>query len=150
MKRILVVSPTPTHPAIAGNRACILSYVELLKSLGNDVYFFWVVNPVYSDEDFKETQKYWGQHFFYYKKNIAHRILEFLFKRLRFGLTGYYKVDDMFPFGIERKARWLQRQFCFDVVIVNYVYLSKVFKFFRNSKKVLFTHDVFTNKYQKH
>lgn len=149
MKKVLVVSPTPTHPAIAGNRACILSYVEVLKSLGNEVFFFWIVNPVYSKNDFNETKEYWGRHFFYYKKNFFHRILEFMFKHLRFRTTGYFKVDDMYPWGIKIKAGKLQKQFKFDVVIVNYVYLSKAFMFFNNSKKVLFTHDVFTNKYQR-
>ena len=149
MAKVLVVSPTPTHPTIAGNRSCILSYVEVLKSQGNEVFFFWIINPVFSTNDFSETKDYWGRHFFYFKKNFLHRILEFFLRIINFRGTGYNRVDDLYPWGVKRMATKLQKQFDFDVVIVNYVYLSKVLRCFGNSKKVLFTHDVFTNKFQR-
>lgn len=149
MTKVLVVSPTPTHPPIAGNRSCILSYVEVLKSQGNEVFFFWIINPVFSTNDFSQTKDYWGRHFFYFKKNFLHRVLEFFLRIINFRRTGYNRVDDLYPWGVKSKATKLQKQFDFDVVIVNYVYLSKVLRCFGDSKKVLFTHDVFTNKFQR-
>ena len=41
-KKILIVSKCPTHPVIAGNCKFIFNQVELLKRMGNDVYFLFV------------------------------------------------------------------------------------------------------------
>ncbi|HPK07722.1 MAG TPA: hypothetical protein PK773_07925, partial [Aminivibrio sp.] len=36
-KKILVVSPTPTHPAIAGNRKRIFTMLKTLQAMGGEV-----------------------------------------------------------------------------------------------------------------
>jgi hypothetical protein len=40
MEKILVISPDPTHLTIAGNRTCILSYIEMLKKMNMTFIFF--------------------------------------------------------------------------------------------------------------
>lgn len=42
MLKVLVVSPTPTHPTTAGNRARILNLCTLLRSAAHDVHFLHV------------------------------------------------------------------------------------------------------------
>ena len=42
MRRILMISPVPTHPADAGNRARVLSLSTILREIGHDVYFMHV------------------------------------------------------------------------------------------------------------
>lgn len=39
MKKILLVSPTPTHPQTAGNRTRVDGLLSGLRELGHDVYF---------------------------------------------------------------------------------------------------------------
>jgi hypothetical protein len=39
--KILMLSPVPTHPPIADNRACILTLVDNLKAAGHMVHFAW-------------------------------------------------------------------------------------------------------------
>lgn len=41
MKKVLIISDTPTHPTNTGNKMCILSYATLLQDMGYDVYFLY-------------------------------------------------------------------------------------------------------------
>jgi hypothetical protein len=40
----LIISPTPTHPTNAGNRARILAVCDLLKSKGHRINFLYIYN----------------------------------------------------------------------------------------------------------
>lgn len=40
--RILIVSKCPTHPTDAGNRWGILAQTEILRELGNEIYFLYI------------------------------------------------------------------------------------------------------------
>lgn len=148
MKKVLIVSPTPTHPTIGGNRSCILSYCEMLRREGYQVSYLWIVNFDTSSSDVRLMNEYWGDQLFLFRKGFFHRIKESLLRHLFFKRTGYYNVDDHYPFGIGFLVSKLRKQKEFDSVIVNYVFLSKIFKLFPKEKKVLFTHDAFTNKFQ--
>ena len=147
-EKILIISDTPTHPSTAGNRTCILSYSELLKKMGYDVKFLWVVPYNLRDNEKSAMFSYWGINLFLFKINLPARVILELYKQLRYNLTGYYKIDDLFPLGLKKYIKNNESLHHFDAVIVNYVYYSKAFEFFPNSRKILFTHDVFTNKYQ--
>lgn len=46
MKKILLVSTMPTHPTDAGNRAAIMSQVNILKEIGCDVHLLASKNDV--------------------------------------------------------------------------------------------------------
>ena len=48
-KKILVISPTPTHPQNAGNRIRIYNLVSNLKELGHDVHFLYEGRESISD-----------------------------------------------------------------------------------------------------
>lgn len=146
--KILVISNTPTHPPIAGNRASILAYVELLKNLGYDVSFLWIAPINLNKDEYKLTTSYWGSKLFVFRITIISRLKSAFLQYFRFNRTGYYYIDDLFPIGLKSFLTKLSELHNFNTVIVNYVYLSKAFEYLPNSNKVLFTHDVFTNKYQ--
>ena len=55
MKKLLIVSDTPTHPVSGGNRACILQNVDLLRNMGFDIYFLYVHNYDAPEADIDEA-----------------------------------------------------------------------------------------------
>ena len=56
-KNILIISPVPTHPSIAGNSARIFALTSNIGSLGHNVYFMHI-NMISGDID--KMKKYWG------------------------------------------------------------------------------------------
>jgi glycosyltransferase involved in cell wall biosynthesis len=147
-KKILIISPTSTHPPFSGNAKCILSYAEMLTEAGYDIFFLWVADYNSTLEEEALTRKYWKDNLTIFKLNLFHRVLKAFYRYIRFNIRGNYKIDDFHPYGIKRVLKKIQKNTHFDSVIVNYVFFSKVFKHINNSKKILYTHDVFTNKYQ--
>lgn len=148
LKSALIVSPKPTHPAVAGNRQCIVSYSTMLQMNGFEVFLLWIADSNVSATEYKETRQYWKDHLFIYKKNPGHRLSEAIVRHLYFRITGYWPLDAAFPWGIGRIVNKIKLQHKFDFVIVNYVFLSRIFRYFKGCRKLLYTHDVFTNKYQ--
>jgi hypothetical protein len=148
-KKILIISPNATHPPYGGNSKCILSYSEMLKATGYEVSFLWVADFNSSVEEEKLTREYWKEKLTIYKLTQFHRLMKAFFRYLRFNIKGYYRVDDFYPYGIKKVLNKVQKENKFDCVIVNYIFFSKVFKYLKGPKKVLFTHDVFTNRFQQ-
>lgn len=147
-KTILIVSPTSTHPPFAGNRSCILAYTEMLKKMGYKIIYLWIQNHDATDEDITSTKVYWGDNLYIYQKNIFHRIIEAIFRLVKFKRSGYFNVDDYYPYGIKRFITKILKEHTIHCVILNYIYLSKLLKYFGLAKKIIYTHDVFSNKYQ--
>jgi hypothetical protein len=154
MKKILIISPVPTHPTSEGNQTCILSYSNMLREMGHDVYFLLIAEGGFraAGENYAECCSHWGDKIFIYRKNFFGKIIVdnifFRIHRTIFKYSGYHKLDACYPWGIGKYLKKMQNKNKFDAVIVNYVFLSRIFKHFRNVKKILYTHDVFTNKYQ--
>ncbi len=146
--RVLIISPTPTHLEIGGNRSCILSYCEMLIKEGYELTYLWIANFDSKSEDFQAMEAYWGDRLYVYKKTFVHRVVEALKRKLFFKRTGYYNLDDFYPFGVKGEIKKIKKAGEYDAVLINYVFMSKLFKFFTKEKKVLFTHDAFSNKYQ--
>ena len=146
-KKILVISPTPTHPPFAGDRKAILSYSEMLKGSGYEVYFLWVANFNRLKEEEELTREYWQDKLYIFKKNQLHRLRESFFRCFRFNITKYYKTDDFYPFGIKKLIKKIQKENEFDGVVINYIYLTKIFKYITKGTKIIFNIDVFSNKF---
>lgn len=149
MKNILIVSPIPTHPDFAGNRKCTISYSQILSELGFNVKYLWVSNSKTSEEEYIQTQNYWGNRLIQFRKSIFDRIYESLHRRLFFKITNNLLLDTYFPFRFNKFLSKVQKKEKFDIIIVNYAFLSKSFFCFKNQKKILFTHDSFTECYKK-
>ena len=74
-KKILVISPVPTHPPYSGHSQCILSYSEMLMEAGYDISFLWVANQTCSTEEIKLTENFWKDKLTIYKLNLFQRLI---------------------------------------------------------------------------
>ena len=148
-KKILVISPVPTHPPYSGNSKCTLSYSEMLMEAGYDISFLWVADQTCSNEEIRLTENYWKDKLFIFKLNLLHRLRVAYYRRTRFKRTGNFRVDDFYPRGLESVFEKILKNEHFDAVLVNYIFLSKIFNHVKGAKKILFTHDVFTDRYKQ-
>lgn len=151
--RILIVSKCSTHPTNAGNRWWILSQAEMFKELGHEVHFLYINEmPLKKDsapyiECVKETQRYWGDkfHLFTVDKQQKYKMSAIKMWRIKFG-HNHWKVDDQYPEGLERMVNKLDEKYHFDVCVINYYYLSKLFDYINMPKKAIATHDAIAYK----
>lgn len=154
--KILIVSKCPTHPTNAGNRWWILSQAEMFMSLGHEVHFLYINEmPLKRDtapyiESLEQTQKYWGDkfHLFTVNKFQKYKMIVTKLYRMKFG-HNYWKVDDQYPFGVEQMVNELDATIHFDVCIINYYYLSRLFEHISIPKKAIATHDCIAYKQLK-
>ncbi len=146
--KILIVSKCPTHPMDAGNRWWILSQAEMLISMGHEVHFLYINElPLKRDaapyiDSLEQTRKYWGDkfHLFTVSKFQKYKMIVTKLYRMKFG-HNYWKVDDQYPFGVEQMVNELDATIHFDVCIINYYYLSRLFEHISIPKKAIATHD---------
>lgn len=154
--KILIVSKCPTHPTDAGNRWWILSQAEMLISMGHEVHFLYINElPLKRDaapyiESLEQTRKYWGDkfHLFTVSKFQKYKMIAAKLYRMKFG-HNYWKVDDQYPFGLEQMVNELDGTIHFDVCIINYYYLSRLFEHINIPKKAIATHDCIAYKQLK-
>lgn len=154
--KILIVSKCPTHPTNAGNRWWILSQAEMFMSLGHEVHFLYINElPLKRDaapyiESLEQTRKYWGDkfHLFTVSKFQKYKMIAAKLYRMKFG-HNYWKVDDQYPFGLEQMVNELDGTIHFDVCIINYYYLSRLFEHINIPKKAIATHDCIAYKQLK-
>lgn len=140
MKKILIISDTPTHPTNAGNRMCILSYATLLKNIGYDVYFLYITSKK-KDEAYIQTKKFWGNNFLYFKKNILQKFITKIIETLPFhSIPHIYLLE---PWFIKTYIKKIKQEYKFDSIILNYIWLTRIAKYFKGNS-LLFTHDVFS------
>jgi len=147
--KILVVATFPTHPASSGNRAWILGQTEILQELGHDVHYLYVLHPSFravSEEARKATSGYWGDRYHEYSLSLSDKI------RIKLGsIVSRIKCrsitcDEKYPVGLSAYVGRLQRKFGFDLCVVNYFYMTKLFDKVRFPKTALSTHDCFTER----
>ncbi len=149
--KVLLVSKCPTHPIIAGNRFLIKAQSEMLKELGCEVHFLYVYEtPLRKDnknykQSLEETRKFWKDKFHLYKVSKLQKTVFILYTlyRRRF-CQNFVKCDDEYPEGLTSYVEVLNHQYHFDIVIINYYYLSKLLTKTNIPKKAVLTHDCFT------
>lgn len=151
--KILIVSKCPTHPTDAGNRWWILSQAEMFMSLGHEVHFLYVHElPLRLDaESFKEglekTREFWGDRFHLFRVSKLQKLKMNLLKQYRMKFCHYHwNVDDQYPVGLEKKVNELDAKYHFDICVINYFYLSRLFEHIRIPKKAIATHDAIAYK----
>ena len=165
-KKILVVSPNPTHPQNSGNRTRIHSLLLNLKEMGHDVYFVHITNV---KGDRQAMQQFWGEEKFYsipYEKpqttnkfydqkaeNIIIKITRKILRKVQaiIGSDPYftYLVDDWYTETIDKILLELSTEIKPDVVMVEYVFFSKALECFdKNVLKIIDTHDIFADRYK--
>ena len=157
-KRILIVSPTPTHPTNAGNRARILGMCERLIALSAEIVFLYVGHEGEPSSDMKlywgerlhclKTEKFYGspRSFTDFDRDLSHNRL--------YGadaLTYNYHVDDWYDENITAYATQLHQQYDFTHILAEYIFISRVLNGFGGDvTKVIDTHDCFTERYKRY
>ena len=115
MKKILIVAKTPTHPTTAGNRWGILAQAEILKKLGNEVYFLYVEERAMSrskakeyDSMLKSTKEYWGDNFLHYRVPTLEKAWFNIKKRFYAYTNTRQKCDTYYPVGLTSFVKKVQ------------------------------------------
>ncbi len=133
--RILVISPTPTHPQDAGNRARIHAVLRGLKEAGHAVHFCLLLRENPPPAALTAMRDAWDELI-----EVPHdRALESR------SLGTLQALDDwILPEAEAAFTALATREPGFDMVLVEYVFLSRALEFFGPGPvKVLDTHDVF-------
>jgi glycosyltransferase involved in cell wall biosynthesis len=151
-KKILVISPIPTHPTNTGNRSAIYQISKGLKEMGHDVHFLYV-NTEDCDERMMATC--WGDGFHFVPYSFPRRSLRRYAERLKFVPQKWFRdlktVDFYYNESLDKHLLELSRKIKFDVVMVEYVFWSRALECFGpDTLKVIDTHDVFTNRHVMH
>jgi glycosyltransferase involved in cell wall biosynthesis len=150
--KILIVSPTPTHPTVAGNRARILSLAQGLSSLGHDVDFVWF--PMEPGDE-AAMKAFFGTRFHPMpyrapsaKSGMGSRLVRRLRRLLGHEAAYVWKVDDWYDPAVSDSLRQLHAAHRFDVVFVEYVFVSRALEAFpADVVKVIDTHDRFGDRH---
>ncbi len=150
MARLLIISPTPTHPRDAGNRARIFSLLAALKAAGHQIYFAFVKMETGDEEAMAIT---WDG--FYTipcdrpRDRLFKRIADDCSRRVGSKFLLPYGIDDWYAPGISLELEKIRRQVKPDAVIVEYAFLSRAFECFgRDTLKILDTHDIFGDRHR--
>ena len=149
-KKILIVGSSPFVPVMNGSMKVIYEYCKLLKNLGNDVYYCNSYHIKYDNKflDFMDgkvfspelkTETFVSRHI----KQLKRRFVDHHKYK-----TKYNFIDDLFPNGLEEYVAELNCEHHFDMCIVNYIIMSKILDYIDCPRKVIFTHDTFTNKHE--
>jgi glycosyltransferase involved in cell wall biosynthesis len=150
--KILIISPTPTHPTVAGNRTRILSLAQGLIALGHSVDYAWI--PMESGDEAAMSAFFRTRfHPMPYqapraKSGIVPRLLRRLRRLVGSEAAHVWKVDDWYDPAVSDVLRKLHATHCFDVVFVEYVFLSLALDAFPSHvMKVIDTHDRFGDRH---
>jgi len=139
--RILVISPTPTHPQDAGNRARIHAVLAGLKAAGHAVHLCLLLRENPAPAALEAMRDAWDE------------LLPVPHDRAREArsLGPLHAIDDwILPEAEAAFAALAARDPGFDMVLVEYVFLSRALDFFpAGTLKVLDTHDVFGGRAEK-
>ncbi len=158
--KLLIVSPTPTHPSCAGNRARILSMVEALAAMGLEIHF---VHLARDPADEEAMAAYWGERYTKVKyawppktPDANWSALGRVGRRLRAWTTlGTYSpynwdLDAWYNDTLDAHVQELHAKEHFDVVLAEYVFFSRsLLNFGGGVLKLIDTHDVFSNRFQQ-
>ncbi len=122
--KILWISPTPSHPQNAGNRAHIFSMGKRILAAGHNVTFLLYGQEQVTDEAKAEMASFWAQFVF-----IPHRT-----GNRQKTQKEMWGIDDWFNIDIESAIRYLQGQNEYDVVYCEYVFSVKHLLSFRRTR----------------
>jgi glycosyltransferase involved in cell wall biosynthesis len=133
--RILVISPTPSHPQDAGNRARIHAVLSGLRAAGHAIHFCLLLRENPSPAAIDAMRAAWDE--LLPVPHDRHREAR--------SLGALNAIDDwILPEAEAAFAALAARQPGFDLVLVEYVFLSRALEFFGPGVvKVIDTHDVF-------
>jgi glycosyltransferase involved in cell wall biosynthesis len=147
--KILMVSPVPTDPVDAGNRARIVSLADTLTQAGHELHYAFV--PLERCDQVAMARRFGAKHLHLLSwakrggaAEVVKRIARKLGRLVKLDMGYALKLDDWYDLRTTRELQQLQAIHRFDAVFVEYVFMSKAFESFGPScLKVLDTHDCF-------
>jgi hypothetical protein len=134
--RILIVSPTPSHPSHQGNSARVQAFGAQLLQRGALVDFFYYGMEGLSEEQRRSMSGFWSGFHFMPSLPLA---------RPRF--PDCWGLDDWCPLELVQAVQELHRSVRYDAVIVNYVWMSRVLTGIQDAVRVIDTHDLFGDRH---
>lgn len=153
MSRILIISPVPTHPTSAGNRARILTFAQTLMESGHTVFFMHLAPK---GPDSNEARTFWKDAYYHVPYEAPsvkkfRRLLNALRRRVGFRRLTRLGIDDWYDPKLESSVSDCVNKKSIDTVVVEYVYLSRILLSLpKGILKVLDTHDVFANRDERY
>lgn len=149
--KILLVSPIPTHPTTAGNRARVRMLAQTLKESGHEVHFGLI--PMEEGDRSAMGQFFDGKiTVFPYRPTARQGWLAQFARRLlrKLGsLRAYvWALDDWYDDQVSTSLAQLHAKQQFDAVIAVYVFISKALEVLPNTVlKVIDTNDRFADRH---
>jgi polysaccharide biosynthesis protein PslH len=147
-----MISPVPTHPTDAGNRARVLSLSNILREIGHDVYFMHVEQEW---GDAPAMRANWGDRYIPVEYAWRQHVARIVARRIAWSVwrdrAYVVGLDEWYEPVIDTAIDALDRRVGFDAVIAEYVFMSRALLRFRNDVlKVIDTHDVFANRHRQY
>lgn len=130
--RILLVTPTHTHPPRQGNSARILAFGHEMRRRGYAVDLLYYKIDYWSGNTAIAMRSAWDS--LHIIEPQPHR---------KQANASHWGLDDWCPDSLVNKVRQLCQQNRYNAVIANYVWLSRVLEAVDNAVKVIDTHDIF-------
>jgi len=145
--KVLLISPVPTDPAGAGNRARIATLASALQDHGHELHFAYL--PLEA-ADLDAMKVRFGPGRLHVppwratKGPWVRRVLKMIGKSLSIDSAHAYRLDDWYDAKANDFLKALQAEHRYEVVVVEYVFMSKAFEAFKDVRmKILDTHDRF-------
>lgn len=134
--RVLMVTPTYTHPHDQGNSARIYAVGRYLQSVGCrvDVLFYCMDWP--GDAGIAQMRACW---------NAVHLMKAQAVRRQSFATC--WGLDDWCPDALPDMVAKLQSEHRYDAIIVNYVWMSRALEGAGDALRILDTHDLFGDRH---
>ena len=151
MRKILLVAPVPTHPSTTGASARVRRMGEGLLSLGHEVHFLHLQQPLWASD--AAMREYWKDRFHAFRGlspssligRGRRKLLRVTAKTFHLNLP----VDSYFDSACASYVRDLLVRHAYDVVIVSYVFYSRLFESMPDRvRKLIDTHDIFSDRYR--
>jgi polysaccharide biosynthesis protein PslH len=150
--KLLMVSPVPTDPITAGNRARVSTLLTLLTRLGHDVTFAYVP---YEPADHDAMRNRLGERLRVLRSDappfptFSGRVKRKLARVLRLRSAHLWDVDEWFDDRLLPQAAALQKLEQFDSVLIEYVFLSKLVDAFpERTRTIIDTQDLMGNRHK--
>ncbi len=147
-RRALVISPTPIAPLLGGASARIKTLLGALEQIGFETHFAFIERDP-GDEPAMRAMLGDRFHPIPYRMQAAEiswkaRLRRRFLRALGIESGWLWDVDDIHDPGVEAPIAQLQERFAFDVVIVEYVFFSRILAIFGpDVRKLIDMHDVF-------
>jgi glycosyltransferase involved in cell wall biosynthesis len=152
-QRILIVSPVPTHPPSAGNRARVAVLAQGLEALGHQVRFAHVERER-GDPDLMRA--YWGDRYLPipYQPPVVGRVRRLArraARKLGWGWGYRYGIDEWYDPGVDAWLDAIIRSFPVDTVVVEYAFMTRaLLRLPDGVLKVLDTHDILSDRHRRY